>query len=504
MKRIRERLHHLKIRYKLVMIFLVTSIIAFGVNLFVYLNLNRMLSRIDMVYSTNISLNDLSDDLSQVQAGLTGFLETKSTDDLELYYKYSQEISFEIQELNNMPTDNVYKLRERDIRKMAESYLLTADNAVKAKRGRNIEKYTEYYKECEQMYDALNTYIYSLNNETFRINSESFNTLIASLRYSEVLCLSIFVIVSLMNVLLIVLLTGTITRPLTSLSEKANEISKGNPENVEPLAIHTDDEVGNVTRAFNQMLASIKEYIAKIREQMVTESAMKEKSLLMENHLKDAQLKYLQAQINPHFLFNTLNAGAQLAMVEGADRTGEYISNMADFFRYNVKKDNEQVKISEEIELVDSYIYIMNVRYSGEIKFRKEIDESLLGVVIPSMIIQPIVENSVKYGIINLEDRQGEIALKLYREDDFACIEVSDNGTGMDSRVIDKILAREPQQSHEPRGEHSEEKSVGLANVIARLDIFYDKKEQVEIKSAEGEGTSVIIRIPMEKDQCIE
>ena len=127
--------------------------------------------------------------------------------------KYSQEISVEIQQLNNLPTDNVYKLRERNIRKLAESYLLTAENAVKAKRGRNIEKYTQYYKECTEMYDVLNTYIYSLNNETFRINSESFNTLIGSLRYSEVLCLSIFVIVSLMNVLLIVLLTGTITRP---------------------------------------------------------------------------------------------------------------------------------------------------------------------------------------------------------------------------------------------------------------------------------------------------
>ena len=500
MNKVRRRLHNLKIRYKLVVIFLITSIIAFGVNLFVYLNLNSMLSRIDVVYSTNISLNELSDDLTQVHTGLTGFLETKSTDDLELYYKYSQEVSFEIQQLNNMPTDNVYKLRERNIRKIAENYLLTAENAVKAKRGRNIEKYTEYYMECEQMYDVLGTYIYSLNNETFRINSESFNTLIASLRYSEVLCLSIFVIVSLMNVLLIILLTGTITRPLTSLSEKANEISMGNPENVEPLEIRSEDEVGNVTRAFNQMLASIKEYIAKIREQMVTESAMKEKSLLMENHLKDAQLKYLQAQINPHFLFNTLNAGAQLAMVEGAERTGEYISNMADFFRYNVKKDNEQVKISEEIELVDSYIYIMNVRYSGEIKFRKKIDEKLLGVVMPSMIIQPIVENSVKYGIMNLEDRQGEIALLLYREDDYACIEVSDNGTGIDSGIIDKILAREPLQSQESGGEHAEEKSVGLANVIARLDIFYDKKEKIEIRSAEGKGTSVIIRIPMEKD----
>ena len=500
MNKVRRRLHNLKIRYKLVVIFLITSIIAFGVNLFVYLNLNSMLSRIDVVYSTNISLNELSDDLTQVHTGLTGFLETKSTDDLELYYKYSQEVSFEIQQLNNMPTDNVYKLRERNIRKIAENYLLTAENAVKAKRGRNIEKYTEYYTECEQMYDVLGTYIYSLNNETFRINSESFNTLIASLRYSEVLCLSIFVIVSLMNVLLIILLTGTITRPLTSLSEKANEISMGNPENVEPLEIRSEDEVGNVTRAFNQMLASIKEYIAKIREQMVTESAMKEKSLLMENHLKDAQLKYLQAQINPHFLFNTLNAGAQLAMVEGAERTGEYISNMADFFRYNVKKDNEQVKISEEIELVDSYIYIMNVRYSGEIKFRKKIDEKLLGVVMPSMIIQPIVENSVKYGIMNLEDRQGEIALLLYREDDYACIEVSDNGTGIEGGIIDKILAREPLQSQESGGEHAEEKSVGLANVIARLDIFYDKKEKVEIRSAEGKGTSVIIRIPMEKD----
>lgn len=501
MKGINNRFRHLKLRYKLVTIFLITSMIAFGVNLFVYLNLNRMLGRIDMVYSTNISLNKLEDDINQMHAGLTGYLETKGTDDLELYYKYAQEISMEIQELNNMPTDNPSMLRERNIRKITESYLTAAENAIRAKRGRNVQTYTRYYQECEAMYGTLNAYIYSLNNETFRINSESFNSLIGSLRYSEVLCLSIFIIVSFMNVLLIVILTGTITRPLTNLSNKANEISAGNPENVKPLEIDTEDEVGNVTRAFNQMLSSIKEYIAKIREQMVTESAMKEKSLLMENHLKDAQLKYLQAQINPHFLFNTLNAGAQLAMVEGADRTGEYISNMADFFRYNVKKDNEQVKISEEVELVDSYIYIMNVRYSGEIKFRKDLDESLLGVVIPSMIIQPIVENSVKYGIMSLEDREKDITLMLYKEGDYACIEVSDNGVGMDQSIIDKILARQPQDFD---SEHPEDKSVGLINVISRLDIFFDKKEVIEIKSVVDEGTSVIIRIPMENDLCTE
>lgn len=495
MRRIKSSFRHLKIRYKLVIIFLVTSFIAFGVNLFVYLNLNRMLGRIDMVYSTNISLNKLSDDISQMQLGLTGYLETKGTDDLELYYKYSQEISMEIQELNNMPTDNEFKECERNIRKIAESYLSTAENAVRAKRGRNVQAYTQYYKECAEMYGVLNTYIYSLNNETFRINSESFNALIGSLRYSEVLCLSIFVVVSLMNVLLIVLLTGTITRPLTSLSDKANEISRGNPENVEPLEIHTEDEVGNVTRAFNQMLSSIKIYIARIREQMVTESAMKEKSLLMENHLKDAQLKYLQAQINPHFLFNTLNAGAQLAMLEGADRTNEYIRNMADFFRYNVKKDNEVVKISEEIGLVDSYIYILNVRFSGDIKFRKVIDETLLDVRVPSMIIQPLVENSIKYGMHEQDDSRedSEIVLSLYKKDDMACIEVSDNGAGIPEETVQRILARESGGN-----DTDETKGIGLTNVIARLDLFYDGKEDVDIISSVGEGTRIIIKIPVE------
>lgn len=98
---------------------------------------------------------------------------------------------------------------------------------------------------------------------------------------------------------------------------------------------------------------------------------MKEKELLMETHLKDAQLKYLQAQINPHFLFNSLNAGAQLAMMESADRTYDYIQNMAAFFRYNIKKDHDEVTLEEEIRLVDNYIYILNVRFSGRSILRK-------------------------------------------------------------------------------------------------------------------------------------
>ncbi|MBP5655170.1 MAG: histidine kinase, partial [Clostridiales bacterium] len=422
----------MKISRKLVAVFLATSVIAMGVNLFIFINLNSALEKINQVFSSNISLNRLSDNLNEIHTGLTGYLETKGTDDLELYYSSSQTMSMLMRDLNDDVTDNNVKLAERDIRNMLTTYLATADEAIQAKRGRNIDEYTNKFNECSRIKDYLNTYIYSINNEQFKTNSSNYAALTSSLRYTELMSMLIFAVASVMNILLIIILTSTITRPLTLLSAKAEEISAQSPENVEPLEVSSDDEVGKVTRAFNEMLASIKDYISRIRTQLITESEMKEKNLLMETHLKDAQLKYLQSQINPHFLFNTLNAGAQLAMMEGADRTGEYIRNMADFFRYNVKKSSDTVKLSEEIELVDSYVYILNVRFAGEIEFIKDIDESLLDVHVPSMIIQPLVENSIKYGIKDVEPGEGKVTLSVYREDDYACIRVSDNGIGTD------------------------------------------------------------------------
>ena len=481
---------NMKISRKLVAVFLVTSVIAMGVNIFIYVNLNQALDKINQVFSSNISLNQLSDNLNQIHTGLTGYLETKGTDDLELYYSSTQSMNFLMNRLNDEVTDNGVKLSERDIRNMLETYLKTADEAIQAKRGRNIDEYTAKYNECTRIKGYLNTYIYSVNNEQFRTNSNNYNALVNSLRYTEFMSMLIFAVASVMNILLIILLTNTITRPLTLLSAKAEEISQGSPENVEPLEVFSDDEVGKVTRAFNGMLASIKDYIARIRTQLITQSEMKEKNLLMETHLKDAQLKYLQSQINPHFLFNTLNAGAQLAMMEGADRTVEYIRNMADFFRYNVKKNSETVKLSEEIELVDSYMYILNVRYAGEILFEKDIDESLVNVNVPSMIIQPLVENSIKYGIKDLEPGEGKVTLSVYREDKMCCIRVSDNGIGTDEEIIEKIM------NHEKKP--SETRGVGITNVMARLDLYYNNKEVFEMKSRKNEGTHVTIKIPLE------
>ena len=220
---------------------------------------------------------------------------------------------------------------------------------------------------------------------------------------------------------------------------------------------------------------------------------MMERELLMENHLKEAQLKYLQSQINPHFLFNSLNAGAQLAMMEDAEQTGIFVEKMADFFRYNVKKGQEDATLGEELEAVDNYIYILNVRFAGDIHFSKDVDETLENVRVPSMILQPVVENSVNHGIRDIE-WEGKIHLKVTGDADYIRISVKDNGKGMTPEKIESVLSG----NKEHKSEEGDSTGIGMNNVISRLELYYEEKGLVEINSdGADKGTEVVIYIPV-------
>ncbi len=488
----RTRFSNMPILTRLIILFLITSALIFVVNAYVYIQINKMIGRIEVLYVGNVNLNELSEKLSDVQNNMTLYLKTKSTESLEDYYKCEQEYRDQLKEINLSVTNSELKYLEKCIIDMSEIYLEDVSQAVNAKRGRKINKYADLYSESTRIYGYLNTYIYSLNNEQFKESSGNYAAMLKSLKFSEVFCLTILVLVAACNILLIIIATRSITGPLISLARRANEVSEGKLDG-EPLKVESLDEVGVVTKAFNQMLSSLRDHIARVKETVIMENAMKEKELRMNAALKEAQLKYLQAQINPHFLFNTLNAGAQLAMLEGADRTNTYVQKMADFFRYNIKKDHELVTIADEIELVDNYVYILNVRFSGEIHYDKEIDDSLVNIEVPSMILQPIVENAVNYGIRNI-DREGRITLKVYREDDRACISIKDNGIGMSQETIDKILSDEIASSEIS----SDSNGIGLNNVIARLDLHFEVDNIFNIYSeGEDKGTEVIIRIPV-------
>lgn len=485
---------NLSIGTRLILLFIITSAIIFFVNMFTYINVNKAMESIGGVYISNAELNKLTDVLSSVQRHMYEFLDTRSSDALKNYYQSAENYRSLIEQLNDEISDDNVKLMERKIRNMSDNYLDLTYKAIQAKRGRNVSKYTENFSAAKELYEYIKLNIFSLNNQQFKDNSKIYELNLASLKYIEVIGVSIIIIVSVINVLLIIIMTKNITNPLRRLAVAANQVAGGN-FSIELKESDNNDEIDVVSKAFNKMTISINEYINQIKENMEYESRLKENELLMKNHLKDAQLKYLQAQINPHFLFNTLNAGVQLAMMEGAEKTSVFMEKTAEFYRYNTKKLNEDARLEEEIEIVHNYIYIMNVRLAREINFTEDIDRELMDIRLPSMILQPIIENALSYGISDIE-WEGKIILSIYRQDDKIQISIKDNGKGIEEDIIKDIL------NENSIGEYQTKTTsgIGLKNVISRLKLYYGREDVISIISkGANTGTEVTLHIPYQE-----
>lgn len=479
------------LRMKLIFISLYTLVLISVTNIFLYGILNKTISRIDTVYISNEELNQLSECLGNIQKKVYEYLRTKSSGALEDYYRYEQNYRILLRGLETDITKDPLLLYEKNIYNMSVSYLDLTEETVTAKRGVNVKKYKETYGESEALYFEIDEFIRELNDLQLQNNTKRYLEFRTALEQLVAVCFLVLLVILAVNGFYLAFMTGRMTRPITLLAKAANQVAGGDFTVMIPCA-DISDELGVLARAFNQMVDSIRKYIIQTKENYERESRLLENELTMKSELKDAQLKYLQAQINPHFLFNTLNAGAQLAMMEGAEKTCLFVENMADFFRYNVQSTQKDATIREEIELVDSYLYILNVRFAGEINFEKRVDERLLDTRMPSMILQPIVENAVNHGIRGV-DWEGRICLTLYQEYDRICISIRDNGRGMDSLTIDKILRGE--QVHREKKE--EFTGIGMQNIMTRLRKFFDCEEVLKIRSqGENTGTEIILLLP--------
>lgn len=482
------------LQFKIISVCVFTNVLIFIVNLLLMLGMNAMAVEMEKVYEGNRQLNELATAISDVQDSMTVYLSSKTSDSLEDYYRSAQKLQDKAGTLDNRVTDHALTRMERNIRNMTGDYLDVVGRTVESKRGRNVEKYRNYYEEATRLYGYLNEYLRSLNQELFVSNSDSYSIMARAFRRFEFISFIVMTLVMIGNVVIVTSFVRAMMIPLKKLSDSANEVAEGDFDVTLPVVAY-QDEIGIVNNAFSKMIVSIKQYIERLTESMEKERDMQEKELMMESHLKDAQLKYLRAQINPHFLFNTLNAGAQLAMMEGADRTYEYVQTVADFFRYNIKNQQTEVRIRDEVTLVDNYIQILNVRFSGDIGYEKQVDDRLLDMVMPAMILQPIVENAVNHGIREMGS-EGKITLRVYREDENVCIGIGDNGKGISQENIRKILSG---NWHNDENQY-DNNGIGMDNVISRLRLFSGNSDVIDIKSdGQGLGAEVLIKIPFSR-----
>ena len=493
------------IQTRLTMIMGVMLGIILLVNLFIYFQINSMVERIDSVFASNVGIEQLTGGLELVQGSVREYLNTKSSVSLENYYRYVQEYQLLIRKLNDQNTGSPTEMLEKNIRNMSESYLKMADDTVKAKRGRNVEQYKAGFERGTLLYRYINDYIYQLNRLQFSQNSQRYQFLLSAMGVLEGISLSIMVLVFLIALFLVIVMIRSMIRPLTLLSDAAALVAQGHFDVSLPTP-SSPDEIGIVTQTFGQMLSSIRAYIERQRSSMEAQARMKERELSMEANLKEAQLKFLQAQINPHFLFNSLNAGAQLAMMEDAESTGIFLEKMAEFFRYNLKKIDGVATLEEEIGLVDNYIYILNVRFAGDITYEKKIEEELPPITMPGMILQPLVENAINHGI---RDRlvEGIICLTAEREERGILVTVTDNGKGMTREELQHVQQTivSAESAEDDPGEKTHGNGVALVNVANRLRLFYNREDLLHIYSAgRGEGTEAEVLLPYSKEDSDE
>ena len=292
------------LQLKIVIVFILTISVIVFTNLILYLNINSMLEQVDRIYVSNVTLNQLSDALEEVQSSMTDYLDTKSSDALDSYYRCEQEYRKVLNQLNGEVSGDKMLITEKNIKSLSENYLELVDETITAKRGRDVELYKVKYQIASEKNRTIEAYIYSLNEEQFSRNAGKYVALISTLKQLEMVNIFMLAFGALFDILFIYILIGDIIRPLKNLSDAARDVAAGD-FTTKVTVVEAKDEVGILSRTFNQMIQSIEEYVERLRESMATESAMKERELMMEGHLKDAQLKYLQAQINPHFLFNT-------------------------------------------------------------------------------------------------------------------------------------------------------------------------------------------------------
>lgn len=489
-----KSLHFSSLRGKLIILVLLTIAVFIAVDVTLFAFVNHQNDKLEGVYATNISLNELNQALEDLRGTSYEYLNSGSPQSLLDYQEKSRTMQQMAQAISNEISDQPARILEKNMRGLIESYLEQLSLAVSYRGELDVARYTERYVESKVIYADLLALIRALDTLRFETNSQNFSLAVQSIGSLETWTLIVLVLVAVSIVSILYWITGGITKPLVSLAQKAEEIGRGYFDITmeEPVGY---DEISVVTRGFNRMVTGIQEQMQSTRKSLEIQLAMKETELETNKLLKEAQLKFYQAQIDPHFLFNTLNAGQQLAMMEGAERTYDFLDNLAAFCRYRVSKTGEESTIREELGLVKNYMHIMNVRYGGDIVLNESIDSRLLDTRFPGMVLQPIVENAVRYGLSEKEtDKQ--IWLEIKREKERMRISIRDNGVGMGPELIARFRSGEMVTSAEAGT------GVGLGNVQARLRLFYERTDVFEIYSeGKDKGVEVVIRVPYERKE---
>lgn len=323
------------------------------------------------------------------------------------------------------------------------------------------------------------------DNHLYMIKSIPYASLYKSAKETAFMNTIIALLALIVVLIITIIISFKITAPIKVLIEKMKKAEQGIFET--DFEIVGQDEIGMLGRHFKSMVLQINRLIDK------------EYKLQLEN--KSSQLKVLQSQINPHFLYNSFQSIGTLALKMNAVPVYTLLTSLSAMMRYSMDMREEMVPFSKEINHSQSYLALQKQRFEDELDVTLTLDPNTYEILIPKMILQPIIENCFKHGFSdNMED--AKISIRSYREDDYLVLIVQDNGKGISRERLERIRNRLYHNKGRKAGKEGE--SIGLKNIYDRLQLYYGRQAMLEMESIENNEFTVMIHIPVSLQEGVE
>ncbi|WP_037283942.1 sensor histidine kinase [Saccharibacillus sacchari] len=366
---------------------------------------------------------------------------------------------------------------------LIDSLIETTDRSVMFKSERETEESSKAFAEATR----ISRYISEMTLQLIDIELNTYERFYRSIieQAEELKKLGIWILLAITFGLLLFTywFSLSITRPVQQLTKAAQELAKGKFER--QIVVNSSDEISFLATTFERMRVNINNLILEMKEKARLKSELQQSQLL----LQESQLRSLQSQINPHFLFNILDTLSKKAFLEGAEETSDLLVSVAGLLRYNLKRLDRAVTLYDEVRVMRQYMEIQSARFTERLNLVTQIDERCLSVQMPGLTLQPIVENAVIHAIEPAEDG-GTITVTIADAGDHVTVEIADDGPGMNEEKIIGILEERDMQ---PEG-HST--GIGFGNVVRRLRLFYGISDVIEIHSGQGRGVRVLLKLP--------
>ena len=400
-----------------------------------------------------------------------------------------------------------------------DAYFPLVSRAVGLRAG-NSPDYYQVFVNASRIHGYIDIYLNRMLSELMKNGEETYVSLSHK---AEILNRTIFfsmIFASAIAIGVILFVTQAITAPLRRLAKEAEKLAKGDLD-AGIVEVHTGDEVETLTRSFATMAMSIREYVEGLKEKSELERLLHEEELAlvsMGKALREAQFLNLQEQMKPHFLFNALNTIARSALLENAPRTESLAICLATLLRATIKDSGALSTLDEELVIAQAYLEFQQVRFGDRLQWNIDVPRSLRKTRVPRLMIQPIVENSVRHAL-EPKVSGGFISSKAQKRKEGLVLWFLDNGIGMSKERLADVRAKIaaslqvqsfdqinlPQVAEIPFSEENdvneeellEGRSIGLANIATRFGILYGDSCRFEINSRKEKGTLVRITLPL-------